>query len=85
MRHKLKIQKRYSDKYFLGVNFWELRLNDRNFNIGDILDFTVIETNYRYSVTIVDIFDNSEFGLGEGWVVLSLATSYVRNSVTLSV
>lgn len=78
--HSVKIQGKWSDKFFAGLKLWELRLNDRNYCIGDFLEFHVIGSSMVYTVQIVDVFDDVSFGLKDGYVILSLSKYYNHDS-----
>jgi len=39
--HQLKIERRYFDRIERGFKPWELRKNDRDFQVGDALSFII--------------------------------------------
>ena len=72
-----------------GKRDWEIRLNDRNFQVGDILILKetkfsgkemkdgaeLIYTGRELKSKVISIFDNenSGFGLEKDWVILSVS------------
>lgn len=73
MIHKLKIEPNYIENLYLGKKKSEIRLNDRDYQVGDILEFLYqpegMEGVYLdYLITHI----HSGLGLKEGYVVLSL-------------
>ncbi|MBE5957723.1 MAG: DUF3850 domain-containing protein [Lachnospiraceae bacterium] len=78
MTHELKI----IDKYFIavrnGTKNFELRKNDRNFNVGDILILWKVDENgnrtgeYLKRKIMYILQDCPEYGLKEGYCILSL-------------
>lgn len=75
--HELKIHELFARAYFSGQKRWEIRKNDRNFKVGDKINFTVIndkeETVASYMRSILYVFDKVEFGLQPGYVILSIS------------
>ena len=76
MRHELKILPKYYNDVVAGKKNFELRKNDRNFQVGDILvlkewsgDYTgrKIEAEVKYILQ-----DCPEYGLDEGYCIMSL-------------
>lgn len=43
--HELKIKEEYYDEVKLGLKTFELRKNDRDFQVGDLINFNVIYDN----------------------------------------
>jgi len=74
--HQLKINAEYASQHSLGVKPWELRKNDRDFKEGDYIEFQVIdqkgETIASYIRQIVYIFKGGQYGLEEGYVIMTL-------------
>jgi len=74
--HELKIEQHYLDDLMLGSKTFELRLNDRNYQKGDVLKFLNPShgANLTYfNFTITSVFSGSgTLGLKNGWVILSL-------------
>jgi len=73
MIHELKIKKQYAVEYYNGFKPWELRKNDRDFKVGDTINFTIIETGFQYRRDIIYIFEGGKYGLAEGYCILTLS------------
>jgi hypothetical protein len=73
-KHILKIKKEYADAYLHGLKDWELRRDDRNFEVGDCLSFTVIETNFKYELFIKYILHGPCYGLESGFCIMTVST-----------
>jgi DNA-directed RNA polymerase subunit E'/Rpb7 len=71
--HELKIKQEYAIEYYAGRKPWELRKNDRNFKVGDTINFTIIETGCMYSRKIEYIFEGGEYGLEKGYCILTMS------------
>ena len=73
MKHKLKIQQEYLDNLISGRKKVEIRLNDRDYQRGDLLiftDYSGIKTEeYMFEVTHI----HSGLGMENGYVALSVA------------
>ena len=79
--HKIKILKRYADPLAARKKTFEVRKNDRNYQIGDYIAFTVLDDNgvpisHKLSTQIYKItylLSSHEFsGIADGYVVFSL-------------
>lgn len=72
MLHELKIEKQYLDNLVSGRKKAEVRINDRDYQLGDEIKFTdhseLTAEHYYFTVTHV----HSGLGLRENYVVLSL-------------
>lgn len=73
MTHELKIKYEFAQLNHQGKKDWELRKNDRDFKVGDIIRFTVIEFGFFYTRKITVVFSSKEYGLQEGYVILSIS------------
>lgn len=76
MRHELKIHPQYFKAIENGKKYWEIRKNDRNFKVGDIVLLREWD-NTEYSgkeilVEITYMLDDKFAGLAEGYVVFSI-------------
>lgn len=49
MEHKLKIQQKYFEPVIQGKKRFEIRKNDRNFKVGDIVVLEEIDENNAYT------------------------------------
>jgi hypothetical protein len=70
--HNLKIKYEFAQLHFQGKKDWELRKDDRDFRTGDTIIFSVIEFGFMYSCTIVNIFRDTQYGLQDGYVILTI-------------
>ncbi|WP_197539951.1 DUF3850 domain-containing protein [Acetobacter pasteurianus] len=76
MRHELKIERDHFDKIMSGEKTCEIRLNDRDYKVGDILHLRAIRKDGSYWGIVCDrgishVLKDFE-GLAEGYVALSL-------------
>lgn len=76
--HKLKTWSKYYQLILCGIKDWELRKNDRDFKVGDLL---ILEeylpefksyTGNSLKKKIEHIFQENEFGLKKGYCILGL-------------
>lgn len=70
--HRLKIKHEFQELYYNGLKNWELRYNDRDFKAGEYIMFEVIETGAQYIRQITNVFNSTEYGLKDGFVILSI-------------
>lgn len=78
MTHKIKIQEQFADAVASGEKTFEVRMNDRSYQRGDYVEFTVVfeghtMTNHplskqQYEITYV----LSGWGLKEGYVAFGI-------------
>lgn len=79
MIHNLKIKKKYFDPVLNGVKMFELRKNDRKYEVGDILilqeslDGETSENPRVVKREITYILEGGEYGLDSEYVILSLS------------
>jgi ASC-1-like (ASCH) protein len=77
--HELKIYKEYFSLIKHGQKPWEVRKDDRNFEVGDELvlrEFDKNELNYTGRILhrkIDYLQEGGQFGLEEGYVIMSLS------------
>jgi len=68
MKHEIKLKSEYAIAQKLGVKPWELRKNDRDYKLDDILSYTVIDPNGhivdQYKVQIVYMFEGGKYEIG---------------------
>lgn len=68
MIHFLKIKAEYMEQKLLGNKKFEIRYNDRNFEVGDLVNYTVIDNdemneqvkNYIYKITYVTDYEQKD-------------------------
>lgn len=76
MTHNLKIKYEFAKLHFIGKKNWELRKNDRDFKVGDTIEFKILEfensSNWSYERIITNVFDDTSLGLQVGYVILSI-------------
>jgi len=77
--HQLKVWSEYMDDLLNGSKTFELRFNDRNFQVGDFLSLMEYDKeNQKYlsrelCVKITYILDNSVFdALKEGYIIMGI-------------
>lgn len=77
MIHELKIWPEYFEEILAGTKTFEVRKNDRDFKTGDILllmeTIDDMHTGRGVSKTISYILQGGQFGIAEGYVIMSLA------------
>lgn len=77
--HYLKTWSRYFHDIDCGLKDFELRKNDRNFKVGDILilgeidEFSLLSTGKAIKKTIKYILEGGEFGLHSDYVILGMS------------
>lgn len=79
MIHQVKLQRQFFEQKIEGCKSWELRIDDRNYRIGDYLGENEIDEAGDYTgrfviEKIVDILYPGEApdgSLGKGYVILS--------------
>lgn len=75
--HLLKL----ADKYFVpvaaGLKTFEVRYNDRNFEVGDYVKFRRVDTEHEMGITFVITYvlthDDFPEGIPEGWCVFGIS------------
>lgn len=75
-KHDLKIKTKYLNDIWSGSKTFELRKNDRGFNIGDTLRLNGFEdgdyTGESIEVTVTYILPGGEYGLDKEYVILGI-------------
>lgn len=76
--HKLKLNIKFCDEVLSGVKTFEIRKNDRNFKMGDLIKFKPVDNdgevgyheieNHIYKITYV----LNGWGLKDNYVVLAI-------------
>ena len=73
---ELKIKACYFDAIINGKKLFELRKDDRNYKVGDLIHFNVIEDSYCSVFQIFEITyilkDVPDYGLLPGFVILGI-------------
>ena len=78
MVHELKILPKYFDKVLSGEKTFEIRIDDRNYTLGDTLVlnefFEQRYTGKKIAVEVLYVLRHEDFpeGIPEGYVVLSI-------------
>ncbi len=80
MRHELKIQQKWLVRILTGEKSFEVRLNDRDYQVGDTIKFHLLASNeginaYSYSSPIGDYeitYIHNGLGMADNYVVLGL-------------
>jgi ASC-1-like (ASCH) protein len=73
MRHTVKIEDCHYENILDGRKRFEVRYNDRNYQLGDELEFTKVSGLERLGSSIFKIiFVQSGYGLKENFVVLGI-------------
>lgn len=86
MTHDLKIMPKYFNDVWDGIKRFELRKDDRDYQIGDTLILREWDgEKYTGSVSIKDVIyilrDAPEYGLKEGYCVIGLAEHIKHEAV----
>ncbi len=80
MRHSIKIEQKYLVRILTGEKLFEVRLNDRDYQVGDTLHFLPLENKDgvnaydirsplpEYKITYIHNF----LGMADGYVVLGI-------------
>lgn len=76
MEHELKIYPKYYEDVISGQKTFEVRKNDRNFNVGDMLILKEWD-NIKYSgrnvkAKVIYLMDDKFIGIQQGYVVLGI-------------
>lgn len=91
MIHELKISKQFADAIVENRKTFEVRVNDRGFNAGDLVRFTVVDEKKQkvnhpinkrtYEITYVL---SGHHGISDGFVVFGIAYVIPINKVALA-
>jgi len=66
--HKLKIEQKYLDDLLYGNKKFEIRYNDRGYQVGDFLEFENEKGKFVFAVEYV----HSGLGLQDGYVCMTV-------------
>lgn len=79
MIHKIKLNQEFADDVFVGFKNFEVRFNDRNYQVGDVVKFTVVDNDgniidHPASLKLFKIMYVLEkgWGLKDGWCAFSI-------------
>jgi ASC-1-like (ASCH) protein len=77
MIHEIKILKNYADRILSGEKDFEVRLNDRDYQKGDILKFTVLTQKDGLVIADYDLkrrikYIHTGLGMEKDYVILGL-------------
>ncbi|NCD42803.1 MAG: DUF3850 domain-containing protein [Bacteroidia bacterium] len=78
MEHELKVKPEYYHSLFTGEKTCEVRYNDRDFQVGDVLILHCIEPTNRFLIdmplfrTITYVLKGGQYGIHSEYVVLSI-------------
>lgn len=81
MTHKIKIDKPYADAVLSGDKTFEVRYDDRGYQKGDEIEFTVIDSKDVYDSSITHPLNGRIFyityvlhgwGIKDGWCVFGI-------------
>lgn len=78
--HNLKTWTQFFDQIVVGYKRFEVRKNDRDFQVGDYLmlqDWDPVKFNYTGRVLLVQVtykMDGGSFGLEPGYCIMSIST-----------
>jgi hypothetical protein len=70
--HELKIEKNYLQNILDGKKYAEVRYNDRDYQVGDTLEFSDWRGKYSFIITHI----HSGLGMADGYVILSIRKEY---------
>lgn len=73
--HELKILPSYYEKVLSGEKRFEIRKDDRNFKVGDLIRLQEFENGYTGRDSLYEILfklDGGNYGIEEGWCILSI-------------
>ena len=79
MKHFLKIKRQYFNSVLSNEKTFEIRKNDRNYNVGDKLilsevDENEFQTGRQLIVKITYLINGPIYGLESGFCILSIKT-----------
>lgn len=74
MLHTLKIQSRYFKDVVSGLKTFEIRKNDRDYEVGDTLELEEIDSNFEYTGEdcYVEVTYITDYAQQEGYVVMGI-------------
>jgi hypothetical protein len=90
--HKIKIKEMYAERKFNGQKKFEVRLNDRDYQVGDIIKYEIVEREYadvldKYEKLADEkiIYIHSGYGLADGFVILGVEPITRQSIMAMSI
>ncbi|NOI15804.1 DUF3850 domain-containing protein [Vibrio hepatarius] len=86
--HELKIQSVHFADFIAHRKTHEVRINDRDYQAGDCLNLREIDANGEYTgqeanAEVSHVLHGGQFGIAEGWCVLSLKSGTSKSALNL--
>lgn len=90
--HELKVSDEFEEDLFMGVKTFEIRLNDREFQVGDILIlkiYNMVTMEYKYPpldefyYNVTYILTGEKWGLKPNYCIMSIEVNPSLNRDTL--
>ena len=86
--HEVKTLSEHYTEVLAGRKSHEVRLNDRDYQVGDVLNMREIELDGEYTgqemnAQITHVLHGGQFGIAEGWCVLSLTSIAPTKAINL--
>lgn len=83
MEHVLKIKDEYYEAVASGFKRFEIRNDDRGYQVGDTIRFTDLDGNQRRGVWAITYIlrDCPEYGLRQGYCILSIMRERMRKAI----
>ena len=83
MEHVLKIKDEYYEAVASGFKRFEIRNDDRGYQVGDTIRFTDLDGNQRRGVWAITYIlrDCPEYGLRQGYCILSIMRERMRKTI----
>ena len=82
MTHDLKLQYKYCDDVLSGLKNYEVRFNDRNYKVGDFIEFTSVDENgnpkihriedYKFIITYMLTHNDFPIGIKKDYCILGI-------------
>lgn len=75
MIHSLKIQSKYFADVVSGLKTFEIRKNDRDYEVGDILELEEIDSDFEYTGNshYVQVTYITDYAQQDGYVAMGIA------------
>lgn len=80
--HEIKIEEKYFNAIRNGVKLFELRKNDRNYQVDDLVKFIVNDRTNDYLYQITYVLENVEdYGLKKGYCIFGIKPVKIADRV----